>query len=330
MKNKIKLVLWGLGRHANKRILPAIEKSKSVQLYGICTRNELNGKAESNRRSCKYYASSKIMLSDSHIDAVYICTPSGLHFYQGKLVLESGKHLWLEKPLTTSYKHTMSLIKIAKENQLFIGEAFMYLYDNQFVKMKNIVNNGELGKLEKLICRFSIPKLNNPGFRIFPSLGASALMDVGSYTFSLASQLFNGNYEIELADYSVNDKEIDQSGFCVITYDNGEKAILDWSYNSCFINQAELWFDNGALIADRIFSKSGNNPSKLYLRLPNGDLKEERLIIDNSYVNMLEDFAYCTKFARGNNIDKVISTSLMISEFIKKTKLLIKTASHSE
>ena len=98
MTDKIKLVIWGLGRHANKRILPAIEHSKTVELLGICTRNQTSGKEEAKKRGCKYFFSIDEMLSDPNVQTIFLCTPTGLHFSQGKSVLQAGKHLWCEKP----------------------------------------------------------------------------------------------------------------------------------------------------------------------------------------------------------------------------------------
>ena len=49
MHDRIKLAVWGVGRHAQKRILAAIENSKSVELSGIYTRNQSLGKEEAKK-----------------------------------------------------------------------------------------------------------------------------------------------------------------------------------------------------------------------------------------------------------------------------------------
>ena len=53
MQSEIKLALWGLGRHAKKRILPAIENSPLIKLCGICTRDDTRGRKESKLRKCR-------------------------------------------------------------------------------------------------------------------------------------------------------------------------------------------------------------------------------------------------------------------------------------
>jgi NDP-hexose-3-ketoreductase len=321
MHDKIKLAVWGVGRHARKRILAAIENTKSVELSGIYTRNQTHGKEEAKKRGCRYFLSSDEMLSDPNIQAVFLCTPTGLHFSQGKSVLQAGKHLWCEKPIATSFKHSQELIELAINKNLFVGEAYMYKYHEQFRRLKETVENKHLGKLMRMICRFSIPVLDQPGFRINPDLGASALLDLGSYTFSLANELFKGQPTFELAEYYKDDKAIDQNGFCVLGYQGGTKAILEWSYNSCYINQAELWFEKGTITTDKIFSKSDDYCPVLRVRMLSGDFKDEKLLSENSYVNMLDHFSHCTTERSTNDYEVILSTSKLISAFAKQVRM---------
>ena len=137
----MKMAVWGVGRHARKRILAAVKDAESVELVGLCTRDQAVGKKEADRRDCFYFSSSEEMLSDPNVEAVYLCTPTGLHFSQGQSVLQAGKHLWCEKTLTTSYAHSHRLIELAREKNLFVGEAYMYKYHLQFKRLKEVVKN---------------------------------------------------------------------------------------------------------------------------------------------------------------------------------------------
>jgi len=318
MHDKIKVALWGLGRHARKRILSALKDSASVELVGLCTRDQAVGNREAARLDCLYYPSSEAMLSDPEIEAVFLCTPTGLHFSQGKSVLNAGKHLWCEKSLSTSSAHSQQLLEIAQDKNLFVGEAYMYKYHQQFRKLKEVVKSMQFGRLERLICRFSIPALDQPGFRIISSLGASALLDVGSYTFSLAAELFDGDPCFELAEYRTDASNIDQSGFCVLGYDGGSKAVLDWSYNSCYINQAELWFEKGMVFTDKIFSKPDDYRPVFNMRSTNGVMESVELSAENCYVNMLDDFAHCSSVPAINDFKIIIYTAQLISAFAAK------------
>ncbi len=318
MRDSIKTAIWGLGRHARKRILAALKDAASVELVGICTRDKEVGNREAGRLGCLYYPSGETMLSDPEIEAVFLCTPTGLHFTQGKAVLNAGKHLWCEKSLTTSSAHSRQLLEMAQGKSLFVGEAYMYKYHQQFRKLKEVVEGMQYGTLRRLICRFSIPALDQPGFRIISNLGASALLDVGSYTFSLAAELFDGRPRFELAEYRADANHIDQSGFCVLGYENGGKAILDWSYNSCYINQAELWFEKGVIFTDRIFSKSDDYRPVLYMRSASGAMESVELPAENCYVNMLNEFARCCREPVADDFKTILFTAQLISAFSEK------------
>jgi len=318
MKDRMKVAVWGVGRHARKRILVAVKDAESVELIGLCTRDQAVGKEAANRMDCLNFSSCDEMLSDPNVEAVFLCTPTGLHFSQGQSVLQAGKHLWCEKTLTTSFAQSRQLLDLARDKNLFVGEAYMYKYHQQFKKLKEAVRNKQFGRLKRLICRFSIPALDKPGFRVIPGLGASALLDVGSYTFSLASALFEGYPDFELAEYQMDTNDIDQVGICVLGYDGGAKAILDWSYNSCYINQAELWFENGAIFTDKIFSKYNDYRPVLRIRSANGDIDSEVLPAENCYVNMLNHFAYCSAELSTNDYEAILFTSKLISAFAEK------------
>jgi len=315
MRDKMKVALWGLGRHARKRILAALKEAVSVELIGLCTRDREVGKREAARLGCLYYPSGEAMLSDPEIEAVFLCTPTGLHFTQGKSVLNAGKHLWCEKTLTTSYAHSQQLLEIAQDKDLFVGEAYMYKYHQQFRKLKEAVENMQYGRLRRLICRFSIPALDQPGFRIVSRLGASALLDVGSYTFSLAAELFGGLPRFELAEYRADASHIDQSGFCVLGYEGGGKAILDWSYDSCYINQAELWFEKGVVFTDKIFSKPDDYRPIFNIRSASGTMESAELPAENCYVNMLNGFARCSDVPVINDSGNILFTAQLVSAF---------------
>ncbi len=113
MSDKMKVAVWGVGRHARKRILTAMKDAESVELIGICTRDQTVGKEEAIRGNCDYFLSSDEMLSDPNVEAVFLCTPTGLHFSQGQSVLQAGKHLWCEKALTPPFAPAHPMIELA-------------------------------------------------------------------------------------------------------------------------------------------------------------------------------------------------------------------------
>ena len=78
------------------------------------------------------------ILTDKNIDAVAISTPINSHFKIAKNTLESGKHVFVEKPMASSVIEAKQLIKIAKSKNLNLFVGHVFLYNEIFKKIKKI------------------------------------------------------------------------------------------------------------------------------------------------------------------------------------------------
>ncbi len=87
----------------------------------------------------------KKMLADKTLDAVVIATPTSTHYSIAKDALEHGKHVLVEKPMTTSVENCKDLIELAKKKQkvLMIGHTFAY--HSALNYLENCILTGELG-----------------------------------------------------------------------------------------------------------------------------------------------------------------------------------------
>jgi predicted dehydrogenase len=87
------------------------------------------------------------ILSNSRLDAVAIATPVASHFELAKRALESGRHVWLEKPMTETVAQAEELIELAqaKQRTLFLDHTFVYT--GAVRKIKELIDKGELGDL---------------------------------------------------------------------------------------------------------------------------------------------------------------------------------------
>jgi predicted dehydrogenase len=86
-------------------------------------------------------------LLDSDVDAIAIATPVRTHYWFGRRALESGKHIWVEKPFTASSQQAQELIEIAKANNLKIFVDHTFIYTGAVKKIKELVSSGELGDI---------------------------------------------------------------------------------------------------------------------------------------------------------------------------------------
>ena len=85
---------------------------------------------------------------ENHFDGYIIATPPSCHYNDAKLILESGYHLLIEKPMTLNEKDAVELNRIAKENKVNLMVGHLLLFHPAFRTMKKMLDNGDLGDLQ--------------------------------------------------------------------------------------------------------------------------------------------------------------------------------------
>lgn len=83
----------------------------------------------------------------SDIDCVAIATPVDTHHKLAKAALEAGKHIWVEKPFTSTVDEAVELNKIADEKNLKIFVDHTFLYTGAVRKIKELVDDDVLGDI---------------------------------------------------------------------------------------------------------------------------------------------------------------------------------------
>ena len=320
-KNKrIKVGLWGLGRHAIKNILPALNKVKDVDLVGLYSRNREITESNSKIFSCIAWKTQEEMLNDTSLDVVYLSTPSGLHYQQGVEILNSGKHLWSEKPLTMSLEHTEDLIGLAHRSSLSVCEAFMYFYHPQYLEIKKLIREEIFGEIKLLRIDFGLPMFELSGFRANKNLGASCLYDVGSYPLSIILDLL----EINKLDIKSSFKRcnkttlVDEEGGCELLLNDKTRCQIEWSYNMSYRNSIDLWGKKGSLYSDKIFSKDNSLSPTIEIRDLQGKISSIPIQPCNPFELMIKSFSRNVANAEYSNQEK--KRILNLSKLLERIK----------
>ncbi len=285
------VVVWGLGPHARKNILPAIRATPGLALFGVCTRDsEVRAEAEKTW-SCRGWSDATSMLASPEVDVVFLATPIGLHASHGDQILNAGKHFWCEKPLTTSSADTEKLVKKSREKGLTLNEGFMYLYHGQLSAVRAQLASKALGEVHTITSRFGIPALERPGFRSQAELGGGAFWDVGCYPVSLVLSLIAEMPEVEFAETNFREGEsVDASGRTVLRFGRGSGAVLEWATGVAYRNELDIWGTEGTLSTRLIFSKSADYVSEIKICDQKGRERLESVPAENHFVTMFSHF----------------------------------------
>ena len=87
------------------------------------------------------------VIDDPAVDAVLIATPISTHYELAHKVLLSGKHVFIEKPITTNTAHADALIELAESRHLTLMVDHTFIYTGAVRKMKEMITRGEVGDI---------------------------------------------------------------------------------------------------------------------------------------------------------------------------------------
>jgi dTDP-3,4-didehydro-2,6-dideoxy-alpha-D-glucose 3-reductase len=288
--NTLNIAVWTVGEHARRNILPAINKSKGVDLVGIFTRNKDVLASQSKQYGCHAYKSSDELLLDSNVKVVYISSPNALHYEQVEQCLLNNKHVIVEKSALSSLEETKEIVNLAKSKDLVVMEAFMFLYHRQFSDLKELIKSEKYGKVLFMEASFGFPHLSKDDIRYSKQLAGGALNDAGAYTVCAILNLLGSNSELIFSSVSDDgNHEVDTSGLAIFRNKN-IKAICKWIMGASYKNEIRVWCEYGHIVIDRAFSKSEDYATKIQV-FHNGVIVEEFTPgVDNHFINMIEYF----------------------------------------
>lgn len=141
----IKVGIIGCGKIADVHAA-LIQEVCDCEIVGVCDKEELMAKQLYERFEVKHYFDDvNIFLQKTKPDIVHIATPAQSHFELGKICLEAGCHVYIEKPFMPNTKETEKFIKLAVEKNLKITAGHDDQFSNAARRMRDLIRNGYLG-----------------------------------------------------------------------------------------------------------------------------------------------------------------------------------------
>ncbi|KAJ6456116.1 NAD(P)-binding protein [Mycena sanguinolenta] len=133
------------------------------------------------------------LIDDPEIDAIYNPLPNGLHYEWTMKALAAGKHVLLEKPAANTSEETRKMFELAEAKGLVLLEAYHYRFHPVALRVKAIIESGELGAVKSTSTTLAVPSgiMKADDIRFNYDLGGGALMDMGCYTIN-AMRYFAG------------------------------------------------------------------------------------------------------------------------------------------
>jgi len=138
----------------------------------------------------RQYRSYEDLLEDEEIDAVYIATIHPLHAEWAIKCAKARKHILVEKPISMNYAETVAMVEAARENDVFLMEAFIYRCHPQMQQVVKLIQDGAIGEIHVIRATISYRLNFDSQSRIYnQEAGGGSILDIGCYAASMVRRI---------------------------------------------------------------------------------------------------------------------------------------------
>lgn len=254
------LIRWGVigaGGIADRRTIPeGIVPAAGSQLVAVQDVVEDRVRAVAAKYNVPHcFTSEADLLARDDVDAVYIATPTHLHAAQVKAAAAAGKHVLCEKPLGMTQQEVEEEIQVCADAGVKLGVNFMMRFHACHVKLREMIQAGDLGRLvfgrAELTCWY--PPI--PGaFRQDPALGGGgSLIDMGNHCIDLLEFFFGRAVEVScFTGNLVQDYRSEDTAVAMLRFASGAVGVVDNLFNvpdAAARNALEVYGSQGSVVA---------------------------------------------------------------------------------
>ena len=242
--NRIRIGLIGYG-YWGPNIARNLMESDSFDLAMIADSSE----SQRLRASKKFPLTSIVdsadyIINDPTIHAVAIVTPPESHFHLAKACLEAGKHVFIEKPVTTKASDAVELIKIAADKNLTIMVDHTFVYSPPVRFIRKYIQDGNLGSIHS----FDSKRINLGLIQ----KNSNVLWDLAVHDLSILNSIVPMlPKSVSASGAYLNNFEQAVTGYMTLFYENGFIAHIGTSWMSPIkIRQTIISGDSKMLVYD--------------------------------------------------------------------------------
>jgi len=249
---------WGVigcGGIADRRTIPeGIVPAAGAELVAVQDVAADRLQAVAEKYGVKPCSTVAELLADQAVEAVYIATPTGVHHEQTVAAARAGKHVLCEKPLALTIHECEAGIAACADAGLKFGTNFMMRFHACHVKIKQMLDAGELGTpvlgRGELTCWY--PRVEG-AFRQSKALGGGgALIDMGNHCIDLLEFFFGRAVKVgAFTGNLVQDYETEDTSAVLLEFENGAKGMVDNLFNvpdAAARNALEVYGSKGSLV----------------------------------------------------------------------------------
>lgn len=232
--NHLKLAIFGAGRWGMNHVKTAASILPPENLIVFDTNPAAEAKVKSINEKISFSllseSSIQYQVSSIQFSAAIIATPAETHYQLAKLMLESGKHVLIEKPITLKASEAENLLSLSLRLSLKLMVGHVLLFHPAVNKIKEEMNNGKIGSLQYIYSN----RLNLGAIRS----EENSLWSFAPHDISIIQYLTDSNPETVIAHGGAFvQKGIEDSTLTFLTYPGNVKAHIFVSWLHPFKEQ---------------------------------------------------------------------------------------------
>ncbi|MCD7973866.1 MAG: Gfo/Idh/MocA family oxidoreductase [Candidatus Azobacteroides sp.] len=190
--DKIRWGIIGCGDVCKVKSGPAFYKSEHSSLVAVMRRDNQKAKDFALRHGVpSYYSEADKIILNPDIDAVYIATPPESHKEYAIKAMRAGKTVYVEKPMAMNYPECLEMLKVAEETNRKLFVAYYRRTLPYFLKVKELLDNNELGKLQTVTIQYSRAPLPSD-------------KNVESHSWRVKKEIAGGGYFYDMAPHTLD------------------------------------------------------------------------------------------------------------------------------
>jgi predicted dehydrogenase len=170
---------------------PLLSSVEGLEFAAVLERS--TGKAAARYPGVTTYRTLEAMLADPSLGLFVVTTPSGTHFEVARQLLEAGRNVVVDKPMSVASAQIAELIRLAHAKNVLLAPFHNRRWDSDFQTIQKLLHEDSLGKVIYFESRFDRWRPHQPTDRLWKedtSLGGGVLLDLGTHIADQALALF--------------------------------------------------------------------------------------------------------------------------------------------
>ncbi|MXV17412.1 Gfo/Idh/MocA family protein [Hufsiella ginkgonis] len=164
----------------------------NVEVVGVCDTSKMVNDFLSRYGKFTCFTDYKKMLADVKPDAVVVAVPTKFHYSMIKDLLESGVHIFAEKPFCLTATQGEELVKLAAQKKVVNQIGYHNKFIGTFGEVKRLIKEGALGQVYHFVAESYGPVVIRPKqdtWRSDPKEGGGCLLDYASHVIDLINDI---------------------------------------------------------------------------------------------------------------------------------------------